>query len=137
MNFWDYQNELLAHMTQYYHTTAGRAAFWGGAYPLAVGANLQDKENAGGTTSINFADDTESSMRATAYTAGYPLTALIKGLGVEGCAVLRHDREPDLSDMLNPEARKVVKLDVHSRNSSSAAGGTNYIILNRVYPTPT
>jgi hypothetical protein len=78
-------------------------------------------------------DDDGSVVMATSI-GDRSLSWLCKGLGIFHTAVFRHDRLPNMADLLDLAAEKVVQLNIHTRNSSNAAGGTDRVVLETVVP---
>jgi hypothetical protein len=55
----------------------------------------------------------------------------MKGQAPHNLALYRFDTDPDPATWLDPNARKTVSLDIHTRNQASAASGVNAIVLDR------
>jgi len=57
---------------------------------------------------------------------------IFSGLAPFDCGVFRFDQSLDPAHWLNPDLRKTVKLDIHTRSGASYAEGTNAIVLDRL-----
>lgn len=68
------------------------------------------------------------------YLADHPMGLVTFGLAPFETAVITTNQDEDVSSFLDPNARKTVQLNIHTRNSSSAASGRNAIVLDRLYP---
>ncbi|KKK74903.1 hypothetical protein LCGC14_2879070, partial [marine sediment metagenome] len=79
---------------------------------------------------------TSYTQKAETYEADSPIAMMVAGVAPFNTAVFRFDTHPDPKEYLDPNARKTVKLDIHTRNAASAAGGRNAIVLDRLVPTP-
>ncbi len=78
------------------------------------------------------ADLSNSVLKPEAYEGDSPISFLFRGMAYHNCAFLTHapNLEPDL--MLNPAEVGDIRLNVQTRDSSSAASGENSIFLDRV-----
>ena len=74
---------------------------------------------------------TSFTQKAESFEADSPINFLMKGQAPHNLAMYRFDPDPDPATWLDPNARKTVKLDIKTRDASSAAGGTNAIVLDR------
>lgn len=54
------------------------------------------------------------------------------GAAPHGCGLFRFDQSLEPMSWLNPDLRKSVNLDIHTRNSASADAGQNHIVLDRL-----
>lgn len=68
------------------------------------------------------------------YLADHPMGLVVYGLAPFETAIINTHINNDISTFLDPNARKTVQLNVHTRNSSSAAGGRDAIVLDRLFP---
>jgi len=57
---------------------------------------------------------------------------LFAGAAFHNCALIRYDQDLTPLTWLNPDLRKSVNLDIHTRNSASADAGVNHIVLDRL-----
>jgi hypothetical protein len=101
---------------------------------LAHGAFSSSADGAASSTVPTRSRDDDNTILMESYEADSPVSWLAKGIGIWNTAVIRHDRMPDLSDLLSLSEYKTVELNIHTRNSSSAADGTNRIVLETVVP---
>lgn len=75
-------------------------------------------------------------LKSESYGADNPTNLIAIGFAPFLTAQFRFDTEWDPSTWLDPQARKVVKLDIQTRDASSAASGRNAIVLDRLVETP-
>lgn len=68
------------------------------------------------------------------YLADHPMGLVTFGMAPFETGLIQCNIDDDVASYLDPNARKTVQLNVHTRNSSSAASGRNAIILDRLYP---
>jgi hypothetical protein len=71
------------------------------------------------------------------YEVDHPIAFLFAGLAPFQTAQFRFDWNPDPLTWLDPNARKTVKLDIHTRLHADAVGGRNAIVLDRYVPAGT
>jgi len=77
---------------------------------------------------------TDFTQKAETYEADILIPTLCRGLAPEN-VVGFHFTTPDAPEgYLDPRANATVKLDVHTRNASSAADGTVNVVLDRLVP---
>jgi len=57
---------------------------------------------------------------------------LFQGVSPFNCGLYRFDHDYNPATWLNPDLRKTVKLDIHTRNSATADAGINYVVLDRL-----
>jgi len=128
----EYAHELLTGGIAY---RAADDSFQAGAgMQLAHGSFSTSGDGAVSTVVPTRSGDDDGSIKMEGYEADSPVSWLCKGLGIFHTGVFRHDRLPNLGDLLDLSAEKVVQLHVHTRNSASAASGTNRVILETVVP---
>ena len=88
------------------------------------------------TGSVGSGDVQDSSQEVRNRTADQPLQGLWRGHGYMHCLPLFMARKPDLSDLLDPEIEKTVKLDILCASGTTVAGTSraarNAIILSRL-----
>jgi len=129
-NWYDYGREVLtsgqAYKTADYGFPIGLARQFG----WGDGAGSGDGDPASTIPTIEATDD--DTITARSYEADHPINWISRGWGFHDMAVLRHDYSLDPTNWLDPEANKVVRLDITTRNSAGAADGTNKIILDRL-----
>lgn len=71
-------------------------------------------------------------LKSESYSADNPSNLVVVGFAPFLTAQFRFDTEWDPATWLNPFDRKVVKLDIQTRDASSAASGRNAIVLDRL-----
>lgn len=71
-------------------------------------------------------------IKPETYDADHPIQVIAIGLAPFYTGVFRFDDSSDPADWLDPDANQNVKLDLHTRLSSNAVGGTNAIVLDRI-----
>jgi len=96
----------------------------------AWGAGSADGAGAG-TVATMETGRTSFTQKAETYEADSPIGWLFAGMSPFLTALFRFDWDYNPATWLDPDRRKTVKLDIHTRNSSSAADGRNAIVLDR------
>lgn len=76
--------------------------------------------------------NTNRRQRMETYEADHPAQIVVCGEAPFGLALISFDLDWTPEGWLDPEARKTVKLNIHTRSGSSYAGGTNAVILDRL-----
>jgi len=95
---------------------------WGqGSQDGAVGATIACMET--GRTSFT--------QKAETYEADHPIGWVFSGIAPYLTAYFRFDYDFNPLSWLDPERRKTVKLDIHTRNHADAVSGRNAIVLDR------
>jgi hypothetical protein len=113
--------------------TADTAHDLGIGYPLTVQATPMSYTGAGATAAPTVtAGDTIATQRMETAQADMLYSLYVKGLGIHDTAVVWEGDSDDPADYLDPQALNVVELQLHTRNSSSADAGTNYVVLERL-----
>ncbi len=79
-----------------------------------------------------LADESYNTIKPEAREADSPIHFIVRGMGYHNCAYLVHapNLEPEL--MLNPAEVGDVRLNITTKDSSSAASGENQLFLERV-----
>lgn len=77
------------------------------------------------------ADENNGTQTAEGYEADSPIEIINVGLAPFHTALLRFDNDYNPSTWLNPDQRKTVKLDIHTRSGATYADGRNAIVLDR------
>jgi len=117
-----------------YHT-ADKGFNVGLGYVYAMVTSSGSRDGAGSATIPTVEGDRNSfTQKAETYEADSPIGFEAIGLCPECCVAFRFDHDPDPMTWLDPRAVGDVLLDIHTRNASSAAGGTNRVILDRYVP---
>jgi len=87
---------------------------------------------------VGAADVQDSAQEIKNRTADSPLEAIFRGFGFMHNVPLFVAQKPDLSDMLDPEAQKVVKVDITCQSGTTVTGTSsnaqNAIVLSRLVP---
>ncbi len=90
------------------------------------------------TSSVGSGDVQDSTQEIRNRTADQPLQGLWRGHGMMHNVPLFAARRPDLSDMLDPDRDKTVKVDIQCQSGTTVAGthanAENAIILSRLVP---
>jgi len=68
------------------------------------------------------------------YSADHPISIFAAGMAYMESALLNTNQDDDPSTYLDPKARYQVQLNIHTRNSASAAGGYNHVVLDQLVP---
>lgn len=79
-----------------------------------------------------IADNTDFTASFEAREADSPVELIKVGMGYMEAAWLWHNHDLSPEGMLDPASDAPIDLDIHTRNASSAASGTNRIILERL-----
>ena len=75
---------------------------------------------------------TNGILKSESYGADNPTNFIAVGMNPFYVAQFDFNLNWDVNNWLDPAARKTVKLDIHTRNSSSADNGRNAIVLDRL-----
>jgi len=122
--------EILSHITHEYHD-ADYGLRSGVGYPLGWAGVVVGKNSGAGSTIPTIGDETNSTLKPRAYQADHPWSFLVKGMGPESTIIFRHDRYPDLGDMLDLAASDVkpATFDIYAKNAS----GVNRVCIDRLF----
>jgi len=101
----------------------------------AWGAGSQDGAGAATVATLE-SGRTSFTQKAETYEADSPIGAAFFGIAPFETALFRFDEDPDPSSWLDTNKRKTVKLDIHTRDSSSADNGRNAVVLDRYVNQP-
>ncbi len=87
----------------------------------------------GGAVTIPTVQGTRNSFtqKAETYEADVLIGFLAKGIAYHNCGVFRFDHDQNPVTWLDPNARRTVQLNIHTRDHADAEGGTNAIVLDR------
>jgi len=99
----------------------------------AWGAGSQDGAGAA-TIATMESGRTSFTQKPETYEADSPIAMLFKGVAYHNTVLIPFDQDPNPNTWLDPDLRKTVELNIHTRNASSAADGTNRVILDRLVP---
>jgi len=130
-NFLDYGKEILSAPNLYMTADYGRNVGLGYVLQAIPGAGTQDGAGAGTIPTIE-GRRTDFTQKPETYEADTLIALLVRGLCPENTVVFRFDRPDEPRAYLDPAAQKTVKLDIHTRDASSAADGTIRVILDRL-----
>lgn len=97
----------------------------------AQGAGSQDGAGAGTIPTLESAR-TNGILKPETYEADSPMNLIVVGMSPFYTAQFDFNLNWDANNWLDPNQRKTVKLDIHTRNAASAAGGRNAIVLDRL-----
>lgn len=75
-----------------------------------------------------------ATQKPETYEADSPIQLIVGGMAYHHTIVFPFDMGDMPENYLDPDLRKTVKLDIHTRNDSNAASGTNRVILDRLVP---
>jgi hypothetical protein len=115
--------------------TADAAHDLGIGYPLTVQLTPMSYTGSGASAAPTAtAGDTVATQRMESAQADVLYSIHVKGLGIHDTAVIWESDDDEPNDYLDPNALNVLELQAHTRNSSSADAGTNYICLERLIP---
>ena len=128
INLLENEAEVLSHIQHYYHT-ADYGLRSGVGYPLAWAGMSVSKDGAVQAAFHGIDEQTNSCIKPEGYEADHPMSMLIKGMGPESTIIFRHDREPNMADMLDLKAEATVTFDIYAKNAS----GGNHILLDRYF----
>ena len=130
-NLYEYGQHVITegseYMTADYGVNVGIGYVTGGAW----GAGSQDGAGAAVIPTMETGR-TSFTQKPETYEADSPIGFMFKGVAYQNTLVFRFDYENDSNLWLDPERRKTVKLNIHTRDSSSAASGTTKVIMDRL-----
>jgi hypothetical protein len=129
-NAFEYGYDVISHGQAY---RAAEDCYQHGAGMLlaAAFAATHDGSLASSKVPTKSGDD-DGSILFRDYEANTSIDFLTKGVGIFHTGVFRHDRFADLSDALDMTLWKTLTLELHTRNSSSAASGDAKVVTERV-----
>lgn len=97
-----------------------------------VGSSVS-KDGAGSATIPTLAaDELSGTIKPETYEADSPINFISVGMSPFYTAQFDFNLNWDLSNWLDPNQRKTVKLDIHTRSGASYADGRNAIVLDRL-----
>lgn len=130
-NYFDLGKPMIA--TGSNHSTADKGVdislgyVFGGAW----GAGSEDGAGAG-TIATYQTGRTSFTQKPETYEEGSPIGFIFLGVSPFLCNWFRFDQLRDPATWLDPNERKTVKLDIHSRSHADVVGGVNKVILDRL-----
>jgi hypothetical protein len=129
-NALDYGYNVISHGQAY---RAAHDSYQHGAGMLLAAAFASSSaDGAASSTVPTKSGDDDGSLLFNSYEADSPIDFLTKGVGIFHTGVFRHDRMDDMSDYLDMPTWKTLTLELHTRNSSSAASGDAKVVTERV-----
>jgi len=130
-NYFDLGRTLITGGAEY--MTAGKGVDVGLGYVVAGawGAGSSGSTGASTIPSLESAR-TDHVQKPATYEADHPVNFIFAGIAPHECAWFRFDQDDNPDTWLDPDKYKTVKCDIHTRDSSGAASGTNKIILDRL-----
>ena len=130
-NYFDYGKQALAALEPYHTGGQGVKTGLGQALAKAIGQMPQGGTPGAATVALEPGNDGQTQKLLRTGPDNYSMIML--GLALENCAVIRFDHDlEDPSTWLDPNAEKVVNLDLHTADASSAADGTIRVITDRL-----
>jgi hypothetical protein len=129
--FFAYGREMLTGGSIYHSADKGVRVSLGYVLTGAWGAGSQDGA-AAATIATLESGRTSFTQKPETYEADSPIQSLFRGIAYQETVCLPFDLDPNPQTWLDPNMRKTVELNVHTRNASSAASGTNRVILERL-----
>jgi hypothetical protein len=129
-NAWDFGRELFSSPNLYMTADYGRRTSVGYVLMATAGAGTQDGAVASAVPTLE-GRRTDNTQKPENYEADTLQSLTVRGICPENTVVFRFDKPDDPTSYLNIQANQAVKLDVHTRNASSAADGTIRVVLDR------
>ncbi len=130
-NFYDLGRPLVVGGFPYQLADDGIDISLGYVYAAALGMGSNDGAVAATRATLE-AGRTSFTQKMETYEADSPGTLMALGVSPFLTALFRFDHLPDPESWLDPEERKSVQLNIHTRNNSSAASGRNAVVLDRL-----
>lgn len=129
-NFYHHGKEILATPNIYQTADYGRKVGIGYVLGAVGGAGTQDGAGASTVPTLE-GRRTDFTQKPESYEADTLISTIVRGLCPEECIVIPFNEPDDPGAYLDPRARGTVQLNVHTRDSSSAADGTIRVVLDR------
>ncbi|KKL82155.1 hypothetical protein LCGC14_1987600 [marine sediment metagenome] len=130
-NYWAYGGPIITGGFPYRNADKGINMGLGYVMAAVAGAGANDGAGAGTLPTIEAAR-TSFTQKMETFEADSPVGMICMGVGYHNTVVFRFDYSPDVNLWLDPDARKTVELNIHTRNISAAASGVNKVILDRL-----
>jgi hypothetical protein len=99
---------------------------------LGIGLGVQTQTGSVSTTVPTINDDNYNTFKVEGYAGDDIIGWIARGFAPFGTSIFDHDLVGDGSDWLNLRENKEVELEILSKNASTAASGTNRVILERL-----
>jgi len=135
LNLFDYGRNIITGGFPYMNADYGINMGLGYVNMSAHGAGAQDGA-AAATIPTMESGRTSFTQKAETYEADSPICLMAGGMAYHNTVIFPFGEDNDIESWLDPDARKTVKLDIHTRDTSSSASGTARIIIDRLVPTP-
>lgn len=130
-NYLDTGKPIVIGGSPYHTADKGIDLGLGRIIAYAQGAGSQDGAGAGTIPTLESAR-TNGILKPETFEADSPMNLIVVGMAPFYTAQFDFNLGWDVNNWLDPNQRKTVKLDIHTRNASSAAGGRNAIVLDRL-----
>jgi hypothetical protein len=130
-NFLDVGRPIIVQGSEYMTADQGVDISLGYVLGGAWGAGSQDGAGAA-TIPTMETGRTSFTQKPETSEADSPIGFMFSGIAPFLTALFRFDDDSNPATWLDPNRRKTVKLDIHTRNASSAASGRNAIVLDRL-----
>jgi hypothetical protein len=115
-----------------YHT-ADKAFYTGLGYVDAVAIAAGSMSGSGASTVATIlGDNNAGTQKPETKETNVLIGFLAKGVGYHNCGYVRFDYDPNPFTWLDPMTERAVLLNITTADSSAAAGGNNYVILDRL-----
>jgi len=131
LNALSYGRELLSSSYLYMTADYGRNVGIGYVTMAVPGAGTQDGAGADTIPTVE-GRRTSFTQKPETYEADTLIALLSRGICPENCVVFRFDQPDEEAVYLDAYANRTVKLNVHTKNASSAADGTISVVLDRL-----
>jgi len=131
-NYWSYGGLIVTAMNPYHN--AGKGINVGIGYVMGAMAGAASAADAVATTfpTLKHCQTGHTQEFENGRIGGAP-GLVASGLGYHNSCVYRFDHDKDPASWLDPEMRKTVTLNIHTRDLATyVAGGTNKVILDRL-----
>ena len=131
MNYYDLGAVLFATGSAYQLADDGIDISLGFVLGGAWGSGSQDGAVAATNTTLETGRDSYTQKSET-YEVDHPVGFLFAGITPFLCAQIRFDYDPDPATWLDPNARKTVECNIHTRSHADADAGRNAVVLDRL-----
>ena len=130
MNYYHYGKPLITGGFPYMTADKGINVGLGYVFMEAHGPGAQDGAVAATIATMESAR-TSFTQKPETYEADSPICLITGGLAYHNTVIFPFDEEPEPESWLDTVKEASINLNIHTRNASSAASGTNKIILDR------
>ncbi len=130
-NFLDFGKELISAGYNYNNADKGWDISLG--YVLGGAASVASHSGAASTSAACIgAVETTPTQHTENYQADMSTAFIFRGIAPFDSALFRFDHLGDPAGWLDPDRRKTVKLDIHTRSGAAYADGKNRVVLDRL-----